>query len=256
MIGRLTGCLEPWPRRWLFRLMGGCPDVDTRQKWTALWPYLSRLPSSELTILDAGCGRGRWALELAARRPRWRVIGVDRVAAYLAEAGSARRRLGLFNVAFVCADFERLPIRSQFDVVLSVSSAHYLARSGRGATLFTYFRSCLCPGGQLLALLPRRRHEAPFVHWLPRPAWHPVFSACDLRALCRGAGLEVQVLRGTVGPAGVLAKQLGRWRGLHPVLLAGVYPLERLVNLLDRPDRSTHDSRTLMWTLVARPCHG
>jgi len=253
MIGHFTADIEPWPRRWLFRALGGCPDVGTRQKWKALWPYLAQLPSSRLVVLDAGCGAGRWALELAARRPQWFIVGMDRVAQSLVEAEAARKRLGIRNAAFVRADFESFPCRERFDVVLSVTSAHYLARVGRGAALFGQFRAWLRPGGHLLALMPRRRDETPFVAWLPRPEWHPVFSAADVRALCDGAGLDVELLRATVGRPGVLARQLGWYREGHPRLLAASYPVERLLAFLDVARPPATGSRALLWTLIARP---
>jgi len=253
MIGRFTAQIEPWPRRWVFRMLGGCPDVGTRQKWKALWPHLAELPASRLVVLDAGCGAGRWTLELAARRPQWHIVGVDRNAQCLVEAEAARRRLGIRNAAFVRADFEYFPCRRPFDVVLSVTSAHYLARMGRGAALFRQFRAWLRPGGQLVALVPRRGDEAPFVEWLPHPEWHPVFSAADVRALCDGAGLDVDVLRATVGRAGVLARQLGWYREGRPRLLAASYPLERFLTFLDVARPPTELDQALLWTLVARP---
>ncbi len=253
MIGRFTADIEPWPRRWLFRLLGGCPDVGTRQKWDALWPHLATLPMSRLTVLDAGCGNGRWTLELAARRPHWHIVGIDRGAACLREAEAARRRLQIENAAFVRADFEAFPCRRAFDVVLSVTSAHYLAKLGRGPALFAQFRAWLRPEGHLLALMPRRRDETPFVAWLPRPEWHPVFSAADVRELCDVAGLDVEVLRATVGRPGVVARQLGWYREGHPRLLAASYPVERLLTFLDVARPPTERDQALLWTLIARP---
>jgi SAM-dependent methyltransferase len=253
MIGRFTADLEPWPRRWLFHLLGGCPDVGTRQKWRALWPHLATLPTTPLTILDAGCGNGRWTLELAALRPQWRIIGMDRTATCLREADAARRHLGVRNAAFIRGDFEAFPCRAAFDVVLSVTSAHYLATLGRGPQLFAQFRSWLRPGGRLLALIPRRREETPFVPWLPRPEWHPVFSAADVRELCDGAGLDVELLRATVGRPGVLARQLGWYREGHPRLLAASYPVERLLTFVDVARPPTERDPALLWTLIARP---
>src|SRR5690606_16771659 len=107
MIGSATATLDAWPRRTLVRLLGGSPDVGMRQRWDALWPSLASLPQSTLRVLDAGCGPGTWTLEIAARRPQWRVVGIDRIADSTAAAAHAARRLGIANAAFTCADFER-----------------------------------------------------------------------------------------------------------------------------------------------------
>src|SRR5438876_904160 len=100
MIGRAKASLEPGLRRWLVRLWG-LPDIHVRQKWSAVWPHLASLPTGPLCLLDAGCGDGAWAIELAARRPQWSITGVDRARACIEAADVLRRRLALRNVDFV-----------------------------------------------------------------------------------------------------------------------------------------------------------
>ena len=138
MIGRATAALWAGPRRWIIRLWG-VPDINTRQKWHAAWPHLARLPKHGICLLDAGCGEGTWSLELAARRPEWAVVGVDRELAPTERAERARRSLGLSNLTFARADFLEFRPARPFDAVLSIASAHYLVADGRGAQLF---RAC------------------------------------------------------------------------------------------------------------------
>ena len=102
MVGQATARLEPYPRRWI-QSVWGHGDIDMRQKWWALWPHLSKLPTTGLDILDAGCGAGRWVLELAARRPQWQVQGIDRDRGTINAAERARQRLGVENVSFLQA---------------------------------------------------------------------------------------------------------------------------------------------------------
>jgi len=66
-------------------------------------------------ILDVGCGTGRWALEMAERFPRARVIGVDHTLPGALATPSARPT----NLAFVAADVvEGLPFAdAAFDFV-------------------------------------------------------------------------------------------------------------------------------------------
>ncbi|MBF7730594.1 peptide chain release factor N(5)-glutamine methyltransferase [Pseudomonas sp. N040] len=61
---------------------------------------LELLPASELHLLDLGTGTGAIALALAAERPRWQLLGVDRVSEAVALAERNRQRLGLANVRF------------------------------------------------------------------------------------------------------------------------------------------------------------
>jgi methylase of polypeptide subunit release factors len=99
MIGRSTAPLYPHRRRRVQEVWG-IPDIHTRQKWMAVWPHLRRLPKTGLRFLDAGCGTGVWAMEIAARRPNWTVEGIDHDPAAIDQAETARARLGLANVKF------------------------------------------------------------------------------------------------------------------------------------------------------------
>ncbi len=252
MLGRRTAGAHAAPRRWLQRWLGS-PSIHVRQKWSALWPHLAVLPESGLAVLDAGCGRGDWTLELAARRPGWRLVGLDRDEAQRGAGETAASRLGLANVEWVTRDFFAFDPDAPFDVVLSVASAHYAARDGMGDALFRRFRGWTRPGGRLLLLVPRTESEVPFVRSLARRDWHPVFSAAELAALCRQTGYEVENLRAVVGPVGTAAKQLDwtladRAGALHaPMQLA---PL--LVAMLEASPRSGDFARSAYWVLVAR----
>jgi len=77
------------------------------------------LPSGA-SVLDLGCGVGRHALELARRR--YQVTGVDRTAAYLAEARERARKEGLRG-AFLMADMREFVRPAAFDMVLSLCTS-------------------------------------------------------------------------------------------------------------------------------------
>ncbi len=257
MLGQASASSQPFPRRWLFRIWGS-PDIHSRQKWTILWPHLAQLSQQDVRLLDAGCGRGQWALELAARRPDWSVVGVDRCAESLEVAQAGRRRLGLSNVEFVQADFLSFQPAEPFDAVLSVASAHYLVQQGKGPALFHSIRTWLTPGGRLYLLGPRWTPEAPFVSWLPAPSTHDLFSFQDLTLLCQSNGLSVTTLRGCVGPPGALAKQLHCCAvGLFRIpLLALLYPLELALTTLDARAKYDQDRPTVMLLLIAQTVAG
>jgi SAM-dependent methyltransferase len=252
MLGQHTALLETAPRRWV-QTVWGYPEIHTRQKWSALWPYLDTLPHEGIRLLDAGCGTGRWSLELAARRPRWSVVGLDLDQKALQEAESAKHRLGLHNVSFVHCDFRNFESTAGFDVVLSVSSVHYLVAAGEAAQLFDQFSRWLAPGGRLMILAPRRAEAALFMPGLPRPEYQGLSSADELAALCGRAGFQVEQLVGAIGKLGVLAKQLNLattgWRRSWTI---AVYPFQWLISSLDRRNQSAGERLMLMWVLIAR----
>jgi SAM-dependent methyltransferase len=235
-----------------------------RQKWWALWPHLARLSHGSLDVLDAGCGAGRWVFELAALRPQWRVQGIDRDAASIATAQDVRRRLGLENTSFVCSEYFAFDAEAQFDVVLVVTSAHYLAEEGAARRLFETYARWLKPGGRLIFIDTRWDGPSPFFSSLPHPRnYHNVFSFNELSVMTQDAGLTVEHLYGTVGPLGVAAKQLGWMTSMHPcpvretptrvrALHPALYPARLGLAWLDSRRTFRPDQLTLMWLLVAR----
>lgn len=251
MIGKATSAVYTIPRRW-FQQLWGYASIHTRQKWMILWPHLSRLPCHTLYVLDAGCGTGIWTLELAARRPNWQILGIDKDKQSLQKAEASRRKLSLQNVAFVQADFQNFHIAQRYDVILSVASAHYLVEAGAGAELFAAFRSWLKDGGILFLLGPRQRAEAPFCKWLFRPQWRKVFSQQTLLALSQDHDLSISQLYGCIGYFGTLAKQID-WSAqkVCKALSVGLYPLEIILLCLDRWTLM-QQKETLMWLLKAQ----
>jgi SAM-dependent methyltransferase len=252
MLGQATASLERAPRRWIQGLWG-VPDIHARQKWAAVWPLLAGLPSTGLAVLDAGCGSGRWTLELAMRRPGWRLTGVDRDEAAIARARADAEALGVANAEFVAADFKDLHVGARSDVVISIGSAHYVGADEAGRTLFCTFGGWLKPDGLLCLLGPRSAMTTPFSRLLPRPDWHDVFSSDELRALCHSSQLEVRLLRGCIGRAGILAKQMA-WvgTGRSAIVRALLYPAQYAIAAIDRPAAGDESRATLMWLLLAR----
>lgn len=233
MIGRATAPVQPTARR-LVQRVWGVTDIDARQKWNAVWPALAGLPRTSLRVLDAGCGEGTWTLEIARRRPPWRLIGIDRDAAGIARARSMAERLSIQNARFITTDFLDYQPEAPFDAVLSVASAHYLVDEGLGEPLFAKFASWLSPGGRLILFGPRRREEVPMFDGLPAPfEMREVFAPADLTRFCAGAGLEVEALTPAVHRMGTLAKQIRNLAGSSVPARALAYPIELALLGLD-----------------------
>lgn len=251
MIGKRTASLESPPRRWLQRVWG-CPDIHARQKWMLLWPQLSSLPQGPLRVLDAGCGPGPWTLELAARRPGWSVVGLDRDETLIEAAERSRQRLALDNARFIRSDFLDFAPAEKFDVVLSVSSAHYLVERGHGEDLFTKFRLWLKPGGLLLLFAPRIGHEVPLTSFLPSFFVRDVFSLDLLQSLCLGSELLVEALVPCIGRPATMAKQLACLTSRMPALKPIAYPFEVGLTHSDSWRVSNKSRSSSAWLLVAR----
>jgi len=92
------------------------------------------------SLLDAGCGEGYYARQLAQSFPQASVLGVD-----LSRDGikAAARKPG--DVLWLIADLKRLPVASQqLDYVLDVfTPANY-----------DEFRRVLAPGGEMIKVIP------------------------------------------------------------------------------------------------------
>lgn len=94
---------------------------------------IAALGIDEGTVLDVGTGPGSIPVKLSQRRPRLRVIGVDRSHNMLrvAEAAAARAGLGA-RVAFLLADASRLCFPDHtFDLIISNSLLHHLSHPGK-----------------------------------------------------------------------------------------------------------------------------
>ena len=244
--------------------MWGHGDIDMRQKWWAVWPYLAKLPTKPLSVIDAGCGSGRWVLELAVRRPQWRILGMDRDPVSIRAAEDARHRLGVGNVSFVHSDYDSFEPPHRFDVVLAVASAHYLTEEGDGQRLFRTFSRWLKPGGHVVLFDTRWDGRTPFFSWLPCPSkYHDRFSFDELLLVCQKNGLNVEHLHGQIGPLGIAAKQLGWVTSKHPcparqepskvhALHTAFYPARLALAWLDSRRSFGRKQLTLMWLLVAR----
>lgn len=96
------------------------------------------------TVLDAGCGTGRVAVELA--RGGIEVVGVDLDPSMLA---TARRQAP--EVTWVQADLTRLALGRTFDVVVMAGNVPLFTPPGTQAALVAGVGRHVAPGGRLVA---------------------------------------------------------------------------------------------------------
>jgi SAM-dependent methyltransferase len=96
------------------------------------------------TVLDAGCGTGRVAIELA--RHGIDVVGIDLDASMLA---TARRQAP--DLIWVEADLATLDLGGAFDVVVLAGNVPLFTRPGTQAALVAGVARHVAPGGCLIA---------------------------------------------------------------------------------------------------------
>lgn len=96
------------------------------------------------SVLDAGCGTGRVALELARRG--FEVVGVD-VDATMLERARAKDTIG---VSWVEADLSTLALGRQFDVVVMAGNVMIYVAPGSEADVVAAMARHLTPGGALV----------------------------------------------------------------------------------------------------------
>ena len=166
------------------------------------------------TVLDAGCGSGRYTLE-ALRRGAGQVVGVDLSSAMLARAGQELRAAGAGSgVSLVRAGVEALPVRSEWaDVVIcGLTVGHLSALAGclaeltrvvspRGVIVCSDFHpSAYERGGRREFSEAGRRYAVRHtVHSLED--WRRECAAHGLRLTCQlEPHLEASDLQGAVPP--------------------------------------------------------
>lgn len=168
--------------------------------------FLSMLPSNSarsFTILDAGCGNGRNAIEIA--RHAKRVIAIDVSAKMLGYAKRRVKAAGLSNVKLVKADFAvKIPLPdASVDAAFYIASLHHL-RAAEQKRAFREMRRVVKRGGLVFITVWNkaqrkfwaRRAKSFFVPWTTRSGervkrFHYFFEKSELEALGVKNGFEV-----------------------------------------------------------------
>lgn len=135
------------------------------------------------SVLEAGCGSGRWVNRLARARG-CRVLGVDVDGSGFDEGREEARRMGVGHaVEFLELDMVELPIvlDRKFDLALSLHSMH---EYGRPHEVLRAIRQVLEPGGSILVLDYIKGSTAERI-WS-----EDYYTPSELRSLLEGAGFE------------------------------------------------------------------
>jgi 2-polyprenyl-3-methyl-5-hydroxy-6-metoxy-1,4-benzoquinol methylase len=175
----------------------GMPEFYNRVidwcQWLALRRWLHVSPG--VSVLDVGCGVGRWSRRLAARGAR--VTGVDLSPTMIAEAKERAAGEGLAHLCrFEAQDLSELEAGATFDLVLGVTVLQHILDPGALHAAVVRMARHLKPGGRMVLLeaAPTRqaRHcDSSIFRARPRSEYLALFAKC---------GLELRALSG-VDPA-------------------------------------------------------
>jgi ubiquinone/menaquinone biosynthesis C-methylase UbiE len=160
--------------------------------------FMAGRDQRRVTLLDVGCGTGRFLRQVRLTYPAMQLKGLDLSAPYLDEA---RRQLkGLRGADLIEAPAERMPLASEsVDVVTSVFLFHELPPEVRRAVAAEMAR-VLKPGGLLVFLDSLQMGDRPgwdgLIEAFPERFHEPYYrhyAIDDLDALFTAAGLEPEL---------------------------------------------------------------
>lgn len=143
--------IEPFVNNWIvntngnlyWKVRGKLPRYPIPR-----WPFET---GKGKTLVDLGCGWGRWCL--AAANAGFQAVGVDVHLDALQAATRVSKQLGKKN-SYLCTDIEKLPFHSNtMDMVFSYSVLQHLDRA-KVARILSEAARILKPGGVLHVQLP------------------------------------------------------------------------------------------------------
>ncbi len=115
-------------------------------------------------VLDAGCGWGDTALQLAHKvGPRGSVMGLDCCDSFLQKGREDAKSAGMNNVEFLCADVQTHPFKPEYDLCFSRFGMMFFASP---VVAMRNIRKALKPGAELMFIVWRRIEDNP---WLGVP---------------------------------------------------------------------------------------
>ncbi len=185
-------------------------------------------------ILDAGCGRGRYAALLARRLPKAHVTGYDLLSH---EEWTGYR---LPNLHFEVKDLHMMTDRAAFDAIVSVDSLEHIPDNKK---ILASFHQALRPGGVLYLAIPNESEEwhffpkkwfAHFREWEEHEHIGEQYTLTDLSRIITSLGFRLEYARHTFTLWGALAWEIEfllhhNMRRLYIVAM----PLIKLLGIFD-----------------------
>jgi ubiquinone/menaquinone biosynthesis C-methylase UbiE len=194
-------------------LFNGTANAIRRQALPPLREAFAGRDQRDLSLLDAGCGTGRFLDFVKQTWPRLPAVGLDLSEAYLGEAKRHLRRWSRIGLLVGNAEAIPLPDASQ-DAVTSVFVFHELPPKVRRIVIGEFAR-VLKPGGRLVLVDSLQQGDAPdydgLLELFPQSFHEPYYLSYikeDFAALARDHGLTyVRDARAFVSKVMVFDKQ-------------------------------------------------
>jgi ubiquinone/menaquinone biosynthesis C-methylase UbiE len=132
----------------LYVRLFGVPINGLRIRLRRILPH-TRGPYKK--ILDAGCGRGVFSMEMAKRHPDASIVGIDLEQELVDRANNIVKAAQLSNCSFVQSNVVTLPFENEFDMILSVDNMEHVEDDiGAMTSIF----NALKPEGTLVMHVP------------------------------------------------------------------------------------------------------
>jgi len=167
-------------------------------------------PPPGTTVLEIGCGVGRWSRQLAVAGAR--VTGVDLSSHMIAEAGRRAAATGVSALCeFIEGDAAQLDLGRRFDRILCVTVLQHIVHPDRMQAALDSMRRHLAPGGRLVLLeaapsAPDHRCDSGTFIARPESCYRTAFASAGLRCLTTSG----------VDPLPLKSRLLPRYRALPP----------------------------------------
>ncbi len=181
--------------------------VDFVQK-TALEQFIQKL--SKKTVLDLGCGVGRWSVRLATRNTY--VIGIDLSREMIKLAKKQVTKKKIQNIDFIVASAQNLPFALEsFDVMLSVTVLQHIVDSRDFNAAVNDLIRTLKPKGQIIVLEFINNRADSFSPQFPTIShnYEEAFKIDEKLKLAETRGVDLSLF---IRPLNSIIQKYGRYR--------------------------------------------
>lgn len=240
-----------------------CERLDAQALLAAITDHLRHIPAQKgMQILDAGCGSGSMAREIAKAAPEANVVGIDIRDTYVDYARRRTADAGLQNLSFKAGDVRELPFpNDSFDIIWTKYLLQWVTNPMQA---MREFARVLKPGGLLVSA---NFDGFAVTHEPPDPAIQPMtefvfgnlvdsFIGRKMAGMCRDCGLvdidvkmemdRVFTVIGKIDPERRRNWEI-QWSGarkptavlLGSEALADAF-IEQFIAYQDRPDTATY----------------
>jgi ubiquinone/menaquinone biosynthesis C-methylase UbiE len=157
--GSVAGVKQIWSEHWSAATRDATWPLRDRFAVEAFASFREFVTERDATILEVGCGTGRFCAFLSQQHPSAKIVGVDISSSALEVGRRLMSAIGAGNVTLIEASLFQLPFPDgYFDVVLSEGLLCLFPTNGRPSMQdgFDELLRVLRPNGKIILCLPNR----------------------------------------------------------------------------------------------------